>query len=69
MPRGDKKQIMEYPITIPSKKQLIYFNELANPILKKVQELNEEKRNLMILRNTLLPKLMSGEIDVSSIKL
>ena len=67
MPRGDKQQIMAYPIVLPSTVQLAEFNAVAQPILTKIEADNRESKNLSFVRDTLLPKLMSGEIDVSSI--
>ena len=45
------------------------FEEWANSLFEHQRYLEEENRQLGILRDTLLPKLMSGEIDVSEIKL
>ena len=69
MPRGDKKQIMTYPVVLPSNQQLDRFNTLALPILSQIHTNREENKRLSKLRDTLLPKLMSGEIDVSGIQL
>ena len=43
------------------------FNELIMPIINKVICTKTENVRLTELRDTLLPKLMSGEIDVSNI--
>ena len=69
MPRGDKQQIMTYPICIPSEAELEEFNELAQPILSQIECNRLENISLAALRDGLLPKLMSGEIDVSGIQL
>ena len=69
MPRGDKQQIMTYPIYIPSETELKEFNELAHPILSQIESNRNENISLAALRDGLLPKLMSGEIDVSDIQL
>jgi len=69
MPRGDKQQIMTYPIYTPESKEFEKFNSVAQPILNEIQLNQEENKRLSSLRDTLLPKLMSGEIDVSSIQL
>ena len=45
------------------------FVSLVKSIFKTVAENNEENERLSALRDTLLPRLMSGEIDVSSITL
>ena len=67
MPRGDKQQIMTYPIYIPTESELAVFADFAAPILSQIHGNNEENARLKHLRDTLLPKLMSGEIDVSGI--
>lgn len=63
MPRGDKQQIMMYPIYVPSDEELAGFNDTAQPMLKQIQLNREENKRLIALRDTLLPKLMAGEID------
>ena len=67
MPRGDKQQIMTYPVYIPTESELTAFADFATPILSQIHGNNEENAQLEHLRDTLLPKLMSGEIDVSDI--
>ena len=67
MPRGDKQQIMTYPVYIPTESELTAFADFATPILSQIHGSNEENARLEHLRDTLLPKLMSGEIDVSDI--
>ncbi len=69
MPRGDKQQIMTYPVILPSKEELEGFNAIALPILKQICSYRAENKRLFALRDSLLPKLMSGEIDVSNIQL
>lgn len=69
MPRGDKQQIMTYPVYIPSETELDGFNEIAQPILSQIERNRLENRSLSNLRDGLLPKLMSGDLDVSSIPL
>ena len=69
MPRGDKQQIMTYPLVIPSDEELENFNAIAFPALKQIHSNRTEIKKLSALRDTLLPKLMSGELDVSGIDL
>lgn len=69
MPRGDKQQIMTYPLVIPSDEELENFNAIAFPALKQIHSNRTEIKKLSALRDTLLPKLMSGELDVSDIGL
>lgn len=68
MPRGDKQQIMTYPIVLPSDEELEEFNALAVPILDQIHSNRGENKRLSIVRDTLLPKLMTGEIDISNIQ-
>lgn len=69
MPRGDKQQIMAYPVVTPSQQELSEFNNIAVPMLEQVVSNRAESNRLATLRDTLLPKLMSGEIDVSTISI
>ena len=69
MPRGDKQQIMTYAVHIPTDDELDDFNELAMPLLAQIESNRLECNSLSALRDGLLPKLMSGEIDVSDIQL
>lgn len=69
MPRGDKQQIMTYAVHIPTDDELDDFNELAKPLLTQIESNRLECISLSALRDVLLPKLMSGEIDVSDIQL
>lgn len=69
MPRGDKQQIMTYPVALPSDEELDEFNTLALPILAQLHSNKAENKRLSATRDALLPKLMSGEIDVSAVQL
>lgn len=69
MPRGDKQQIMTYPVALPSDEELDEFNALALPILAQLHSNKAENKRLSATRDALLPKLMSGEIDVSAVQL
>ena len=69
MPRGDKQQIMVYPICIPSAEYIEKFNQAVAPMLETVYTNRIEANNLANLRDTLLPKLMNGEIDVSAVRI
>lgn len=67
MPRGDKQQIMTYPVVLPAENELEEFNAIAFPVLEKLNSNKAENKRLSELRDGLLPKLMSGELDVSDI--
>lgn len=62
MPRGDKQQIMMYPVYVPSDEEIIRFNSIARPVLKQILLNREENKRLILLRDTLLPKLMARRI-------
>ncbi len=64
MPRGDKQQIMTYPVTLPTDTELERFNSVAVPILTQIQNNRNENKRLSLLKDTLLPKLISGEIYI-----
>ena len=69
MPRGDKQQIMTYPVVLPAESELEKFNAIAFPVLEQLNSNKAENKRLSALRDALLPKLMSGELDVSDIDL
>ncbi len=69
MPRGDKQQIMNYPVVLPNNDSLNLFNELIVPMLNQIATNRIESSKLAALRDALLPKLMSGELNVSDIDL
>ena len=48
--------------------ELAYFRSVTRPLFKQITENSLQNRNLSALRDTLLPKLMNGEIDVSEVK-
>lgn len=57
------------PAIIPDTKALACFNDFCSPIFTQQKILEEQNQSLAALRDSLLPKLMSGEIDVSGIQL
>ncbi|MDI6415078.1 restriction endonuclease subunit S [Solobacterium moorei] len=65
----NKSQFGKIPVIIPTLSAMTKFDETASPIFEKILQNQKENLNLASLRDTLLPKLMSGEIDVSNIDL
>ncbi len=55
------------PVVIPDNKNLLAFQSYCNSLFDEQEKLEEENRTLSALRNTLLPKLMSGEIEVDTV--
>lgn len=54
---------------IPDNETLHKFSEFCKPLFKQQAVMEAENRRLSGIRDALLPKLMSGEIDVSDIDL
>lgn len=59
--------IAKHPIFVPDKNKLKEFHGIAEAITNKIYINSQENTRLAQLRDTLLPKLMSGEIDVSKV--
>lgn len=57
------------PAVIPDAETLARFSDFCTPIFAQQSILEEQSQSLAVLRDNLLPKLMSGEIDVSDIRL
>lgn len=55
------------PTVMPDVDTIQLFNNFCEPIFKEQEVLEAENRRLSALRDLLLPKLMSGEIDIPSL--
>ena len=58
-----------YPTILPDKETLQRFDDIVMPMFLQMQNLTRESHKLADMRDVLLPKLMSGELDVSNIDL
>lgn len=65
----NKTQFGKIQVMIPSKRALHDFDSLCSPLFDTILLNQKENIKLSELRDTLLPKLMSGELDVSSLDL
>lgn len=65
----NRSSLNEMPILIPSSEKLDEFEALVAPMDATIRSNYDEICRLDQLRDTLLPKLMSGELDVSDIDL
>ena len=63
----NSKIIKGMPFVVPTDDELIDFHSVAAPIFAKIKANQTESKNLTAVRDILLPKLMSGELDVSNI--
>ena len=61
--------IAGFPIGIPTQDDLLTFDEVVTPMFDTITANEEESIRLAALRDALLPKLMSDEIDVSDLDL
>lgn len=52
---------------IPDGNTIAKFNDFCRPVFEMQEKLEQENRKLAAMRDSLLPRLMSGEIDVSDI--
>lgn len=65
----NSKIIKGMPFIVPTDEEITEFHSLVAPMFAKIKANQTEISNLTALRDTLLPKLMSGELDVSDIDL
>ena len=60
----NSKIIKSMPFVIPTDKEILNSHHLVYPMFKKMLRNQQENAHLSALRDTLLPKLMNGEIEV-----
>lgn len=65
----NSKIIKAMPFIVPTDEEITLFHDFAAPIFEKIKACQHENSRLTELRDTLLPKLMSGEIDVSEVEI
>ena len=61
--------LKNYPTNLPTGDVLSKFDEVIKPMFSMILSKTRESKRLMEIRDSLLPKLMSGELDVSDIDL
>ena len=66
-PKISQANLNKVSVVIPSEAELSAFNSIVQPIFAQIRNLRAENDRLAATRDTLLPRLMSGELDVSSI--
>ncbi|KAB7788476.1 restriction endonuclease subunit S [Bifidobacterium cebidarum] len=60
---------LAYTVPNPNASEIQDYCKFADPVIRQIRNASIESRRLTMLRDALLPKLMSGEIDVSKIEL
>ena len=68
-PKISQANLRSIQVVIPPEHNLREYNDLVEPLFSLFRANEEECKTLTALRDTLLPKLMSGEIDVSAVQL
>lgn len=58
-----------YPTVLPDEETLLRFDEVVQPMFLQMQNLTRESHRLAYTRDAILPRLMSGELDVSDLDL
>lgn len=64
--QGDMKKVV---VLVPGEETIVKFEKFAGSLMAKWETNTKENVKLVSLRDTLLPKLMSGELDASDIDL
>ena len=66
-PNISASDVMSIPCVIPEQEVIDEFNNTAEPLFANIVKNQKQNEQLIDLRDTLLPKLMSGELDVSDL--
>lgn len=66
-PKVNQANLRAIPTIIPNLECMNKFNNIIDPLFAMLRNNKEENTRLSALRDALLPKLMSGEIDVSKV--
>ncbi len=69
MPRANWDVLVRYPIVIPSEQVIKSFNRFVQAVVSQIHRLIFCNINLRRTRDLLLPKLISGEIDVEGLEI
>ena len=68
-PKISQANLNKVPVVIPSKTELTAFDESIQPFFAEIRNLRTENDRLVSVRDSLLPRLMSGELDVPDLDL
>jgi type I restriction enzyme S subunit len=62
-------KFMALRVITPSKELRAKYHEITSPMFEQIKNLQQKSANLRITRDLLLPRLVSGEVDVSEVKI
>ena len=68
-PKISQANLRSVQVVIPPQTELDAFNELIRPIFDQIRQNQDQNKSLAAMRDALLPKLMSGEVDISAIQI
>ena len=68
-PKISQANLRSVQVVIPPQNELDIFNELIRPMFGQIRQHQEQNNTLTAMRDALLPKLMSGEVDISAIQI
>ena len=63
-PHVKPSDIHDFELVIPDKESIYDFQDKVKPFFDKIASIQKESSRLSLLRDTLLPRLMSGELEV-----
>ena len=66
-PKISQANLRSIPVVIPPENLLIEYNSQIEPMFALFRANDKASKTLTVLRDTLLPKLMNGEIDITNI--
>lgn len=67
-PKISQANLRSVQVVIPPHNEMDIFNKLIYPLFDQIRQNQDQNKALAALRDALLPRLMSGEIDVSDIQ-
>ena len=68
-PKISQANLRSVQVVVPPVEELDTFNELIRPMFDQIRQNQDQNKALAAMRDALLPKLMSGEVDVSTIQI
>ena len=68
-PKISQANLRSIQVVIPPQPELDAFNELIHPMFDQIRQNQDQNKALAAMRDALLPKLMSGEVDISALQI
>ena len=68
-PKISQANLRSVQVVIPPQTELDAFNKLIRPMFDQIRQNQDQNTALVAIRDALLPKLMSGEVNVSAIQI